>query len=118
MDFEIVYDVSNSDAISGNNIWRVKVWGSDKAGGGGPRISQASNALTSEQASQPLILGRPFTIRGIEYSMDLQNYYCRDVSYVCAQLVEGNNSFNIRPVPNKKSLISCQRIHCINGKYY
>ncbi|XP_072021184.1 uncharacterized protein [Amphiura filiformis] len=115
MDFEIVYDVSNSDAIRGNGVWRVKIWGSDKAGGGGPRISQAPNALTSQQGSQPLILGRPFTIRGIEYSMDLTNYYCRDVSFVCAQLVEGNNSFNIRPVPNKRSLVSCQRIHCING---
>ena len=116
MDFEIVYDVSNSDQIDGTNIWRVKVWGSARANGGGTRISQVGQALTEAQASQSMILGRPFTIRGIEYNMDLRMHYCRDVSHICAQLIAANNSFKIRPVPNKKSLISCQRIHCINGE--
>lgn len=117
MDFEIVYDVGHSAAVNGNGNWRVKVWGSDRANGGGPRLSQASQALTKQQASQSLILGRPLTIRGIEYVMNLRGVYCRDVGFVCAQLVAGNNSFRLRAVPNKKSLITCQRLHCINGKW-
>lgn len=116
MDFEIVYDVQNSDQIDGDNIWRVKVWGSAKQNGGGPRISQKGQALTQSQSSQIMVHGRPFTIRDIEYNLDLRGKYCRDVSRICAQLVAAKTSFSIRPVPNKKSLISCQRLHCINGE--
>ncbi|XP_033624155.1 uncharacterized protein LOC117287759 isoform X2 [Asterias rubens] len=104
-----------SSAVTGYNLWRVGLFGSDVSDGTGRRFEEIENILSYTDRSKPLVLGKSldFTIRTPNEVRDMG---CRH-SYECIEFTKLPDSippFKLA-LGNKDTFVSCQNISCTDA---
>ncbi|PIK39026.1 hypothetical protein BSL78_24140 [Apostichopus japonicus] len=112
---------NSEEIIGGTNLWRIAIYGSrDYYGdhenekiGFNPQILDESDALHSPD----IIPGRTLVFPLITTQFDLSAIGCGDYRYLCVTIAKSADSvpnFEISNNENKRKVVTCRIIRCIN----
>ncbi|XP_071822533.1 uncharacterized protein [Apostichopus japonicus] len=106
-----VTDKAKSSFVSGENLWSVATYFSDKRSGKGIRIREQTQILDQEEISQTLRKNENLLFAEVEFPIDLSHVQCATIPYVCFELrknPESSVNFKFKPEPQKEPLVDCK----------
>ncbi|XP_022084270.1 uncharacterized protein LOC110975788 [Acanthaster planci] len=113
----LVMSNSTGESISGRNLWRVGLYGSQFADGSGPRLGYIHQLLDNGQASTTLAAGRAIVLNA-EVEFDAAAVGCSRYKFLCLEFTKGDSPqppfpFHGNAGPEEASVfMSCRQVPC------
>lgn len=107
--------------ISGDNLWKLNVFGSDDREGLGNRIGMDRQILSSRDASTTLMTEFPLSFDAVDTRFDFSTIGCNEYRYLCLEFERGDDPtppFVFRTRSGRESLITCKDADCVSGKSF
>lgn len=105
--------------ISGENLWKLNVFGSENVNGLGDRIGMDRQILMSRDASSTLLTEFPLTFDAINTRFDFSTIGCNQYQYLCLEFEQGDDPdppFVFQTKSGRDSIITCKDADCISGE--
>ena len=101
--------------VDGLGLWRLGLFGSRQADGGGQRLGNVDQILNSYHQANGLSGGNPLQLRDITTRFDLSQIGCTDYQYLCVEFDKGQSAqpdFAYRVSTGENTLVSCKPQPC------
>ncbi|XP_022080540.1 uncharacterized protein LOC110973761 [Acanthaster planci] len=100
--------------VSGSNLWKITVFGSNQANGQGSQVLTSQLSLSPSQAGAGVVAG---TVRffNLQTSLSLAGIVCPQVRFFCVRVEKSNSptpQFTLSGVPSDAVLTACQATTC------
>ncbi len=101
--------------VDGLGLWRLGLFGSRQADGGGQRMGNVNQILNPYHQANGLSGGSPLQLRDITTRFDLSQIGCTDYQYLCVEFDKGQSAqpdFAYKVSTGENTLVSCKPQPC------
>ncbi|PIK54995.1 hypothetical protein BSL78_08042 [Apostichopus japonicus] len=105
-----------SDSVSGKNLWKVGIFGSEWEDGYGDKYGYVNQILTTKQASKRAKKGKMLKLKNLRARFDISQIGCGAVAFFCVELARDRDSpvnFELRAGIVFGSIVACRRFDCL-----
>ncbi|XP_038058585.1 collagen alpha-2(I) chain-like [Patiria miniata] len=110
----IVQTTDESSPLVGRNMWRLNMYGSERADGSGPRLAPQEQVLDDYYSSRELLTpGSTLNFQPINTQYDMTDVDCERLNYLCTEFSRNPETpveFELSPVPDASVLRSCMEV--------
>ena len=106
-------------SATGDNLWRVGIFGSTRPDGKGKQIGLQRQILTRDQSGLDLTAGRTLSFDGLDSQFDLSQIGCEtEFQYLCVEFAKGLRAepdFKFQTASGGNVTIKCKDAECRKG---
>ncbi|XP_038058584.1 uncharacterized protein LOC119729863 [Patiria miniata] len=106
-------------SATGDNLWRVGVFGSKRPDGKGEQVGLRRQILTRDQSGKDLTAGNPLVFDGLDTDFDLSLIGCdSEVQYLCVEFAKGLRAepdFKFQTASGSDVIVKCKDEECRKG---
>ncbi|XP_038058442.1 uncharacterized protein LOC119729773 [Patiria miniata] len=110
-----VKTTDKSRDVEGLRLWRLGLFGSRQANGGGPRLANVDQILDPYRQATQLTGGTPLQFTDIPASYDLGQLGCSDYQFLCLEFEKADTAqpdFAFKILSGEETLVSCKPQPC------
>lgn len=113
--------VEGAGDVSGENLWRLGLYGSRNAQGSGEKFNYVRQTLNEFESAYPLRGAGDINFRFARAAFDLAAIGCTDYDYMCGEFTKADNpnpDFSFSVYPSGDTKITCKGWPCRAGENY
>ena len=103
---------STDSGIEGDDLWKMKAYGSTNSDGSGVRYNELDQVLTNLQQDTGVAAHDTLNFVPIGLNFDMEELGCSEVKYICLELQRDPSSSVIFSLESEGGLTRCMELRC------